>query len=47
MQNSSDSLENSTPGRLGLTPQDRELIFVLDELQNVSVTEAITQTVPI
>ena len=38
MQNSSNSLENSTPDSLGLTSQDRELISILDELQNVSVT---------
>ena len=38
IQNSSNSLENSTPDSLGLTSQDRELISILDELQNVSVT---------
>ena len=38
MQNSSNSLENSTSDSLGLTSQDRELISILDELQNISVT---------
>ena len=38
MKNSSNSLENSTPDSLGLTFQDRQLISILDELQNVSVT---------
>ena len=38
MLNSSNSLENSTPQSLGLTSQDRELVSILDELQNVSVT---------
>ena len=38
MQNSSNSLENSTPDSLGLTSQDRELISILEELQNISVT---------
>ena len=38
MQNSSNSLENSTPDSLGLTSQDRNLISILDELQNISVT---------
>ena len=38
MLNSSNSLENSTPESLGLTSQDRELVSILDELQNVSVT---------
>ena len=32
MQNSSNSLENSTSDSLGLTSQDRELISILDEL---------------
>ena len=35
---SSNALENSTPESLGLTSQDRELVSILDELQNVSVT---------
>ena len=38
MINSFNSLENSTPQGLGLTFQDRELVSILDELQNVSVT---------
>ena len=38
MQNSSNALENSTSDNLGLTSQDRELISILDELQNISVT---------
>ena len=38
MLNSFNSLENSTPQSLGLTSQDRELVSILDELQNVSVT---------
>ena len=38
MQSSSNSLENSLPESLGLTSQNRELISILDELQNVSVT---------
>ena len=38
MQNSSNSLENSTSDSLGLTSQDRELISILDELQNISVS---------
>ena len=38
MQNSSNSLENSTPDNLGLTSQDRQLISILDSLQSVSVT---------
>ena len=35
MQNSFNSLEDSTPDS---TSQDRELISILDELQNISVT---------
>ena len=38
MLNSSNSLENSTPESPGLTCQDRELVCILDELENVSVT---------
>ena len=38
MQNSSNFLENSTSDSLGLTSQDRELIPLLDELQNISIT---------
>ena len=38
MQNYSNSLENSTSNSLGLTSHDRELISILDELQNTSVT---------
>ena len=38
MQISSNSLGNSTPDSLCLNSQDRELIFILDELQNISVT---------
>ena len=38
MQNSSNSLENSTPDNLGLTSQDRQLISILDSLRSVSVT---------
>ena len=38
MLNSFNSLENGTPQSLGLTSQDRELVSILDELQNVSVT---------
>ena len=38
MQNSSNSLENSTPDGHDLTPQDAELICILDELQNMRVT---------
>ena len=44
MINSSNCLENSTPDRLGLTSQDRELISILYELQNVSVTEPSNNT---
>ena len=39
MQNFSISFENSTPGSLNLTSQDRELISIPDVLQNISVTE--------
>ena len=38
MLNSFNSLENSTPQSLALTSQDRELVSILDELQNGSVT---------
>ena len=38
MQNCSNSLENSTPDGHDLTPQDTELISILDELQNMRVT---------
>ena len=38
MQNSSNSLENSTSDSLGVTSQDREVISILDELQNISIT---------
>ena len=31
-------MESSTSDSLGLTSQDRELISILDELQNISVT---------
>ena len=38
MQNSSNSLKNNTPDSLGHTSQDREVISILDEIKNVSVT---------
>ena len=38
MQNSSNSLENSTSDSLGVTSQDREVISILDELQDISIT---------
>ena len=38
IQNSFNSLENSTSNSIGVTSQDRELISILDELQNISVT---------
>ena len=31
-------MENSTPDSLGLTSQDKKLISILDELQNISPT---------
>ena len=37
-QNSSNSLENSTPNSLDFTSPDRELISFLGKLQNMSVT---------
>ena len=46
MQNCSNSLENSTPDSVGLTSQDRELISILDELQNLSLTGP-SLTVPV
>ena len=38
MQKYCNSLENSTPDSLGLTSSDRELICILDKLQNMNVT---------